>query len=91
MSKGKVIVSGILFFYPMAGVTYQFLHYLIGLRRLGYDAYYVEDSARWVFNPRLGDLTSNSQDNVQTVAAVLEQYGFADRWAFREARNGGKC
>ena len=36
-NKGKIIVFGILFWYPLAGVTYQFLHYLIGLRRLGYD------------------------------------------------------
>jgi len=35
--RGKIIVFGILFWYPLAGVTYQFLHYPIGLRRLGYD------------------------------------------------------
>ncbi len=45
-NKGKIIVFGILFWYPLAGVTYQFLHYLIGLRRLGYDPYYIEDSGR---------------------------------------------
>ena len=37
IAKGKIIVFGILFWYPLAGVTYQFLHYLIALRRLGYD------------------------------------------------------
>ncbi len=37
--KGKVRVFGIMFWYPLAGVTYQFLHYLIGLRRLGWDVY----------------------------------------------------
>ena len=31
-------------------MTYQFLHYLIGLRRLGWDPYYVEDSARWLLS-----------------------------------------
>ncbi len=50
--KGKIIVFGIAFWYPLAGVTYQFLHYLIGLRRLGYDPYYIEDSGRWVYDPR---------------------------------------
>ncbi|GEM_PF-3698733 len=39
-SKGKLIVFGIMFSYPLAGVTYQFLHYLIGLQRLGWDVYY---------------------------------------------------
>ena len=35
-ARGKLIVSGIVFWYPLAGVTYQFLHYLIGLRQLGW-------------------------------------------------------
>ena len=30
VSRGKIIVFGILFWYPLAGVTYQFLHYLSG-------------------------------------------------------------
>src|SRR5689334_7934150 len=54
--KGKIIVFGILFWFPLAGVTKQFLHYLLGLRRLGYDPYYIEDSARRVYNPVLNDL-----------------------------------
>ena len=30
--------------YPMAGVAWQAIHYLVGLERLGYEVYYVEDS-----------------------------------------------
>src|SRR5262245_27244619 len=81
--RGKVIVFGILFWYPLAGVTYQFLHYLIALRRLGYEAYYVEDSGRWVYDPRLNDLSPDAAGNIAAVAPVLEAHGFADRWAFR--------
>lgn len=90
-TKGPVIVSGILFWYPLAGVTYQFLHYLIGLRRLGYDPYYVEDSARWIYNPALNDLSPDARDNVAAVAPILEQHGFGDRWVFRGQYPGGQC
>jgi hypothetical protein len=82
-AKGKIIVSGILFWYPLAGVTYQFLHYLIGLRRLGYQPYYIEDSARLVYNPRINDLTVDPIENVETIAPTLEAYGFGQQWAFR--------
>ncbi len=82
-SKGKIIVFGIAFWYPLAGVTYQFLHYLIGLRRLGYDPYYVEDSGRWVYDPRLNDLSPDASANVAAVAPILERHGFEGRWAFR--------
>jgi hypothetical protein len=89
--RGKIIVFGIAFWYPLAGVTYQFLHYLIGLRRLGYDAYYVEDSGRWVYDPALNDLSPDASANVAAVAPVLEAHGLAGRWAFRGAYPGGRC
>ncbi len=90
-AKGRIIISGILFWYPLAGVTYQFLHYLIGLRRLGYDVYYIEDSARWVYDPVKAELSPDAGRNVASVAPILEAYGFSDRWAFRGRYEGGNC
>ena len=90
-SRGRIIVFGILFWYPLAGVTYQFLHYLIALRRLGYDAYYVEDSGRWIYDPALNDLSPDASRNVEAVAPVLAEHGFGDRWAFRGCYPGGRC
>lgn len=89
--KGRIIVFGILFWYPLAGVTWQFLHYLIGLRRLGYDPYYIEDSGRWVYDPLLHDLSPDASSNIQAVAPTLEAYGFGDRWGFRGNYPDGKC
>jgi hypothetical protein len=89
--RGKIIVFGILFFYPLAGVTYQFLHYLIGLRRLGYDPYYVEDSARWIYDPRLNDMAPDPTGNIAMVLPALKAHGFGDRWCFRGAYEGGGC
>ena len=90
-TKGKVIVFGILFWYPLAGVTFQFLHYLIALRRLGYDPYYIEDSGRWIYDPRLNDLSPDPTNNLAAIVPVLEQHGFRDRWAFRGKYPDGKC
>jgi len=90
-TRGKIIVFGILFWYPLVGVTWQFLHYLIGLRRLGYDPYYIEDSGRYVYDPALNDMSPDASGNIAMVAPILEQYGFADRWAFRGHYPGGQC
>ena len=90
-TKGKVIVFGILFWYPLAGVTYQFLHYLIGLRRLGYDPYYIEDSGRWIYDPRLNDLAPDASGNIDAVLPALQAHGFDDRWAFRGNYPEGRC
>jgi hypothetical protein len=89
--KGRIIVSGILFWYPLAGVTYQFLHYMLGLRKLGYDPYYIEDSERWIYDPRRNTTSSNASGNVAAVAPILEAYGFAGRWAYRNPRIKGQC
>jgi hypothetical protein len=90
-SKGKIIVFGILFWYPLAGVTYQFLHYLIGLRKLGYDVYYIEDSGRWIYDPVLNDMSPDVTGNLNMVVPYLEAHGFGDRWAFRGNYPDGKC
>jgi hypothetical protein len=89
--KGKIIVSGILFWYPLAGVTFQFLHYLVGLRQLGYDPYYIEDSGRWIYDPRINDLSPDADSNIESILPALQEYGFGDRWAFRGRYPGGKC
>lgn len=87
-TKGKAIVFGFLFGYPMAGITYQYLHYMIGLRRLGYDVYYVEDSSRWLYDLQLNELTTNPRSNIESAVPILEDAGFKNRWAFRYYPDG---
>ena len=82
-SGHKIVVTGILFFYPLAGVTYQFLHYLRGLRALGHDVVYIEDSSRLVYDPGLNSLTDDATANVNRVAPILADHGFDGRWAYR--------
>lgn len=88
--KGKIIVFGILFWYPLAGVTFQFLHYLIALRRLGYDPYYIEDSGRWIYDPRINDLSPDPTGNLNAIVPTLEAHGFKGKWAFRGKYPDGK-
>jgi hypothetical protein len=90
-AKGKIIVFGIIFWYPLAGVTYQFLHYLLGLRSLGYDVYYVEDSGRWVYHADSYEFTPDASDNIAAVAPILQAHGFEGKWVFRGNYPGGKC
>lgn len=89
--RGKVVLAGMCFHLPLAGVVYQVLHYLIGLRQLGYEAYYIEDSTRWPYDVELEDVVLDASKNVGIVAAAFEAYGFAGRWAFRGDYAGGRC
>lgn len=89
--RGKIIVFGIAFWYPLAGVTYQFLHYLIGLRELGFDVYYVEDATGSAYDPETDQLRLDPLPNIRRVAPILEAHGFAGRWAFRGDYPQGQC
>src|SRR5262249_52335446 len=70
--------------------TYQFLHYLHGLRQLGWDPYYVEDCSRWLYDPGLDDTTPLPHANIARMAPVLAAHGFGDRWAYRSHHEDGK-
>jgi hypothetical protein len=90
-TRGKAIVFGIAFYYPLGGVTYQFLHYLLGLKRLGYDVYYVEDSQRRVYDPKINDMTEQAESNVCSIGKVFDRFGFAHRWAYRSHFGDKPC
>lgn len=89
--KGRVIVTGMAVYLPLPGVIYQILHYMIGLRRLGYEAFYVEDNTRWVYDSAVQAVVPNPGANVAIVAAALNSHGFRDRWAFRYGPGEAHC
>lgn len=81
--RGTLIVWGLLAAYPFGGMTWQALHYLAGLRRLGFDVWYVEDSDRTVLDPTTLSPTTNPAPNVEYLARFMEKIGLGDRWVFR--------
>ena len=85
MNGLRLIVLGVLGSSPFAGVAWQVLHYLEGLRRLGHDVYYVEDTGAWPYDPDRGAVTDDPSYAVSFLARVLEPHGMGDRWAYRAA------
>jgi len=43
---------------PFAGVAWQVLHYVEGLRRLGCEVHYVEDTGDWPYDPERNEITA---------------------------------
>jgi hypothetical protein len=92
----RLIVMGILGRTPLAGVAWQVLHFLEGLRRLGHDIYYIEDTGGWAYHPlrTIADHESvdayaiNLDYAVSHVATIMSSYGLQDRWAYRSRVDG---
>lgn len=82
MDRKRIVVMGFMGGCPIAGVIWQHIHYIVGLQRLGHDVYYVEDSARYPYNP----VTYAEDENYAYAAEVLQklsvEFGFEGRWSY---------
>jgi hypothetical protein len=82
-----VIVLGIMGAIPVAGVAWQTIHYLVGLRRLGYDVYYVETTGIWPYNATTDDCTFP----VTYLDKLLSRFRFQGKWAYCATHSDGRC
>jgi hypothetical protein len=91
VGPGKIVLLGMLTRIPVAGAVWGTMQYLIGLRRLGYDVYYVEAHAR---TPTM--LMDKDDDDSSALAAdfigrVMRRFDLADKWAFHALHDDGRC
>jgi hypothetical protein len=77
-----LLVLGIVGQYPMAGVAWQALHYLLGFRDLGWDVWYVEDSGAPPYDPQTGGRTDDCSYAVRYIEETLQRFGLGDRWVY---------
>ena len=89
--KGTVVVWGLLASFPFGGMVWQVLHYLAGLRRLGFDVWYVEDSGIPLLDPSTLARTADHAGNVAFLARNMEAIGLGDRWIFRPPGSAETC
>jgi hypothetical protein len=84
VTRAPLVVLGIVGRTPLAGVTWQALHYLEGFRRLGWDVHYVEDTGAWPYDPCRNTITDDCAYATAYLAAAMTRHGFGDRWAYRD-------
>jgi hypothetical protein len=90
-NRGKIVVWSLLASFPFGGVTWHRLHWLVGLRRLGFDVWYVEDSDRPLYDPRTFWPTAEYSANVAYLSEQMKRVGLEDRWAFRPPGVADRC
>jgi hypothetical protein len=84
-ARARVVVMHFAGQMPLAGIAWQALHYLVGLRRLGYDVWYVEDHGTNPYDPRLNSIVNDNAPNVAYLAQLMTRFGFENRWAYWDA------
>jgi GT2 family glycosyltransferase len=86
----KIVVLGMMTKIPVAGVVWQTMHYLLGLRRLGLEPYYFEAHAR---TPSM--LMRSEADDSALLAAgfidrAMRRFDLGDRWSYQALHDDGR-
>src|SRR6516162_9430896 len=85
--RGKIVVLHFAGRMPLAGIAWQAMHYLLGLRQLGWDAWYVEDSGANPYDPRVDSVAMASDYNIAYLRRAMARHGFGERWVYWDAIN----
>ncbi len=78
----KILFAGIIARYPFGGVTWCSLMYLLGLRALGHDVFYLEDTGECVYDPVQNARSTDPSYGTRYIHQSLAPYGLGDRWSF---------
>ena len=87
----NVIVTGLISRFPVGGNTWAYLQYVLGLKKLGYDAYYLEDSTDFLcYNLKLNMTDRNLDYCTNYLHKVMnsKRINLGNKWALRV---GNEC
>lgn len=88
MSEGlRVVVAGLVATYPLGGVAWDYLQYVVAFHRLGAEVLYLEDTGRWVYDPTRRTFVADAADGARFARESLRRLepALADRVAVRAA------
>jgi len=74
---------------PLAGPTWHHLQYVLGLRDLGHDVWYLEDSDDFpmCYDPERQEVGTDARYGLAYATRVFERLGLGDRWAYHDAHS----
>ena len=78
----RILFAGIIARYPFGGVTWCSLMYLLGLRALGHEVFYIEDTGECVYDPVLNSRATDPSYGTRYINDALEPFGLGDCWSF---------
>ena len=78
----KILFAGIIARYPFGGVTWCSLMYLLGLRALGHEVFYIEDTGECVYDPIQNTRATDPAYGTRYICSALEPFGLGERWTF---------
>ena len=78
----RIVLAGIVARYPFGGVSWCSLMYMLGLRALSHEVFYVEDTGECVYDPDRNTISEDPTYGLKHIQQTLEPYGLGDRWSY---------
>jgi len=81
----RIIITGYVGAFPVGGVAWDYLQYAIGLKRLGHDVLYHEDSRLWPYHPLENQRVGTADYSVAYIDQFFQAFApeLAGRWHYR--------
>jgi hypothetical protein len=80
----RAVVAGLVGSYPFGGMTYHYLQYVLGLKALGWNVSYLEDTGKWFYDPESQTFSEDCTHNVAYLDAVMQEFGLTGSWCLRD-------
>jgi len=82
----RIVVSGLVATYPLGGVFWDYLQYVLGFHKLGHDVLYLEDCGRWCYDPQQQTFVEASESSAAYLAEHIARLDpeLRERWFFRD-------
>src|SRR5439155_901077 len=86
----RIVLAGYLVRNPLGGYAWQAAHYLLGLRALGHEAWFYEDTGHYAaaYNPRTNEFGEAYGYGIAATADFLARLGLGERWVFVDTVHG---
>ncbi len=88
----RIVLAGYLVRNPLGGYTWQAAHYLLGLRALGHEAWFYEDTGHYApaYNPMTNEFGEAYAYGIRAAGDFLDRLGLGDRWVFVDTVHGAE-
>ena len=88
----RIVLAGYLVRNPLGGYAWQVAHYLAGLRALGHDAWFYEDTGHYAlaYDPVANTFGADYEHGVRAAGAFLGHLGLGERWVFVDVQRGAE-
>ncbi len=80
----RIVVLGYIIRGPLGGLCWHYLQYVLGLKQLGHQVLFLEDSDNFpgCYNPEIFETTTDPAYGIQFITALFSKHQLQNNWAY---------